>query len=354
VTEDAAATRVERAELLLDANRYDEAIAEAGKALTESPDYFPAQLVIARAHLGAGRRFDALQAAERAVALGPESAWAHAVVAQAAMRLHRLDRADRATTEACRLSPHWPFAHYLRMRVLLQVRNLEAAKEEAAQVMALDRGGSLGHVAQGEIALYQQAWAAAEEAYRRALEQNPENPNALLNYGYALSRQGKDTAAIDAYTEAGRLDPRSNDAARNIVAASQRHLNSATARGTLRGAGVRLLWIVGWYAFGVTLAQSNGLAATALGTVLLVGLVVLVITPYRRLRKLPEPARSVLDSKRNGSEGGTWSRRLGAHPLVGPALMIGLALLAGGMGYSGTKSQPPNSSDRQQISVVRQ
>ena len=237
------------------------------------------------------------------------------------------------------------------MRVLLQIRNVAAAKEEAVLVLALDPDGSLGHIAQGEIALHLQAWSAAEHAYHRALEQDPENPTALLNYGYALSRQGKDAAAIDAYTEAGRLDPRSSHAAQNIVTASQRHLS---LKGTWRDRALRLLYLVAWYTFGVLLAKSQWLAASAIGGVLLVGLVILIVAPYRRLRNLPESARSVLDSARYGSGRETWSRRLGAHPLIGSALMIALGLLAAVIGYSGAESPQSNNSGRQQISAVSQ
>ena len=351
MTDDALATRVRRAQLLLDARRYEEAIAESGKALAESPEHYPAQILLARALLGAGRYFDALGAAERAIELQPESASAQGVVAQVAIHLHRLDRADRATAEACRLAPGWAWAHYLRMRVLLQIRNVAAAKEEAVLVLALDPDGSLGHIAQGEIALHLQAWSAAEQAFHRALEQDPENPNALLNYGYALSRQGKDAAAIDAYTEAGRLDPRSSHAAQNIVTASQRHLS---LKGTWRDRVLRLLYLVAWYAFGVLLAKSQWLAASAIGGVLLVGLVILIVAPYRRLRNLPESARSVLDSARYGSGRETWSRRLGAHPLIGSALLIALGLLAAVIGYTGAKSPQSNNSARPQISAVSQ
>ena len=155
--------------------------------------------------------------------------------------------------------------------------------------------GSLGHIAQGELALHVRAWAAAEQAYHRALEQDPENANALLNYGYALSRQGKDARAIDAYTEAGRLDPRSSYAAQNIVTASQRHLS---LKGTWRDRSFRLVYLVASYAFGILLASSQWIAASAIGVFLLVGLVILIVAPYRRLRNLPESARSVLGSAR--------------------------------------------------------
>ncbi len=161
---DALATTIKRAQLLLDARRYDAAIEEAGKALAQSPEHYPAQILLARALLGAGRYFDALSAAERAIALQPESADPQGVVAQAAIHLHRLDRADRATAEGCRLAPGAggvdPLPADARAAPDPQRRGGE--EEEAALVRALDPDGlGSGTSRKGEDALHLQAWSAA-------------------------------------------------------------------------------------------------------------------------------------------------------------------------------------------------
>jgi tetratricopeptide (TPR) repeat protein len=344
MTEAEAWSRVRRADLLLDARRYDEAIAEAGQALAESPDNLAAQLVLTRALLGAGRKFDALREAERAVRLGPDSAQAQIVLAQAATALHRLDRADRATKEACRLAPHWAWAHYLRMRSLLDHRDVASARKEAAEILALDPAGSLGHIAQGELALHQQAWAAAERSFRAALAIEPNNATVLINLGVALSRQGKQSAAIEAYTNAGNLDPTSRLVVQNILGASQRHLMSPASRRTLLGTTLRLLWLAGWFALGVFISESAWAAATALGVILAVFLGVLFVTPYRRMRNLPDTARRVLTLSRQTSGEREWSKRFGAHPLAGPAFLLLLALGAGLFGYVSNSSGSTNGS----------
>ncbi len=115
------------------------------------------------------------------------------------------------------------------------------------------------------------------------------------------------------------------------------------------------MYLVASYAFGILLASSQWIAASAIGVFLLVGLVILIVAPYRRLRNLPESARSVLGSARHGSGSGTWSRRWGAHPLVGSALLIALALLLAVAGYNAlTAVRESNDSARQQISDVSQ
>jgi tetratricopeptide (TPR) repeat protein len=350
VTEAAEWSRVRRAQLLLDAHRYEESIAEAAHALEQSPDNLSAQLVLASALLGAGRKLEALRAAEHAVRLGPDSAQAQTIVAQAATSLRRFDRADRAAKEACRLAPHWAWAHYLRMRTLLARGGVAAAREEAAEVLALDPAGSLGHIAQGELALHVHAWAAAEQSFRDALAIAPNNASVLINLGVALSRQGKQAAAIEAYTNAGTLDPTSKLAVQNILVASQRHLMSPALRRTLVGAALRILLLLGSFTVGVWVSESRWAPAAALGAILAVTFAILFATPYRRRRELPVAARNVLALSTPPSAGGQWSRRFRSHPLAGPSLLLVFAVLLGTLGYFDDSDRSSNRSESTEFS----
>ena len=49
-------------------------------------------------------------------------------------------------------------------------------------------------------------FAEAEVLYRKAIEQNPRNPQAVYNLGLTLMRQQKDSAAIQQFMEAGKLE----------------------------------------------------------------------------------------------------------------------------------------------------
>ena len=51
-----------------------------------------------------------------------------------------------------------------------------------------------------------QQWAQAEVAYRKALAANGSNPQALYNLGCALMQQQKDSAAIEMYTKASKVE----------------------------------------------------------------------------------------------------------------------------------------------------
>ena len=49
-------------------------------------------------------------------------------------------------------------------------------------------------------------YSKAEVFYRKAIEKNPDNPQALYNLGCALMMQQKDSAAIVQYEKAGQLE----------------------------------------------------------------------------------------------------------------------------------------------------
>ena len=49
-------------------------------------------------------------------------------------------------------------------------------------------------------------FADAEVLYRKAVEKNPRNPQAVYNLGVALMRQQKDSAAIQQFMDAGKME----------------------------------------------------------------------------------------------------------------------------------------------------
>ena len=49
-------------------------------------------------------------------------------------------------------------------------------------------------------------FADAEVSYRKAVEKNPRNPQAVYNLGLALMRQQKDSAAVQQFMDAGKLE----------------------------------------------------------------------------------------------------------------------------------------------------
>ncbi len=72
----------------------------------------------------------------------------------------------------------------------------------------------------------EQNYAKAEADYRKAVAQNTKNPQALYNLGCALMMQQKDSAAIEQYEHAGKLETSKSRKAKvyhNIGVICQKH-----------------------------------------------------------------------------------------------------------------------------------
>lgn len=77
-----------------------------------------------------------------------------------------------------------------------------------------------------------QAYDKAEAEYRKALTKNPSNPQAVYNLGCALMAQQQDSAALQQFTQAGKMEQnplRRSKAYHNIGWLCQRHQMFAEA-----------------------------------------------------------------------------------------------------------------------------
>ena len=61
-------------------------------------------------------------------------------------------------------------------------------------------------VQQGNKQFHAGNYADAEVSYRKAIEKNPRNPQAVYNLGVALMKQQKDSAAVQQFMDAGKLE----------------------------------------------------------------------------------------------------------------------------------------------------
>jgi Ca-activated chloride channel family protein len=61
-------------------------------------------------------------------------------------------------------------------------------------------------VEQGNKQFHAGNYADAEVSYRKAIEKNPRNPQAVYNLGVALMKQQKDSAAVQQFMDAGKLE----------------------------------------------------------------------------------------------------------------------------------------------------
>ena len=176
-----------RAQVLSEAGRFDEAMRDLKRALMLEPRFHAALC-----HLGSllrrqGRHDEALAAFRRAVAIEPRAPDAHVGLGNVLR-----ERGDRA-----------------------------AARAAYDAALALDAGHTSARYNLGALLLEAGDGAGAEREFRRVLERDPGNPYALNNLGVALREEGRVAEARQSFERALAIDARNVEALNNLGLALQ-------------------------------------------------------------------------------------------------------------------------------------
>lgn len=282
---------LERAQLLLDVGRPEEARLQLARAVASDPENAAALALLARALIRTRRLDDALTAARRAAALAPESPEGHVSVALSLLMLNRHDQAVRAAREAVRLAPDEAYHHVVLSYALSdhatsarRRRDRRAAGVEARvaglEAVRLAPGYAEAYGALGYVGLVTGAQRAAVADYREALRLDPSHAVARTNLGVLQVHTLRLFDAGHSFSAALRDDP-SLDEARQSLAA-------VLARGLVV---LNVLTFVAALLHGAALSADSRVVATAgraaVGALLLAALVATVVA----LRRGPRAVR---------------------------------------------------------------
>lgn len=154
-----------------------------------------------------GRLDEAESACRRVLSAEPENGLAHSLLAAILMSQGRVEEAEALHRRAAELQPDSPLVHG-RFCLYLQGRGrLEEAEAAARRVLALRPGnvGALGNLS--AILIDRAAYADALACAREAIELEPDDVQAQQNLGVALIGLGRHREAVAAFRQAIRLDP---------------------------------------------------------------------------------------------------------------------------------------------------
>jgi tetratricopeptide (TPR) repeat protein len=257
-------------EALVAAQRWDAAAAALGPALAADPQDPRLLGLLVRVLRAQGRRAEAVSAARSLLTVAPQD----------------------------------PYAHRLATLVLLDQGWVDEAIGLAARAVALDPVNAANHLAVSRAWAQSGAPGAADHqlaAAREAVLLEPNSPDAQLQIGLALARQGDMAAARAAYREALRLDPGSSAALNNLAVLDLRsgdHGRAArwladalaadpqgrAARHNLDAIAVRSLHRAAWWLLAAPLPALVAAAAGAAGLARLAALAALLGVPLLLLR----------------------------------------------------------------------
>ncbi|TDC01388.1 tetratricopeptide repeat protein [Micromonospora fluostatini] len=270
---------LQRAQLLAELGRYDEAAAELGYAVALDPGNPLALTMLAQVHLAAGRPAEARTAAESAVAAVPHFVPALVTRALALVDLGEYAEAARTADEILTLGPNDAYAQRSAAAILAGARNGQPALNAAWRGVELAPEEPQAHLVLGLVAARLELFDLAERAYREALRLDPQLAEARHDMGVLRLEQRRYAEALEHLAEAAAMSPGRVD--------SRRTISDGLRRLVLYGAGWSLVATV----LVACLAAGNGAmsrffaAAAALGGGLLV---------WRYAAKLPGLTSTIL------------------------------------------------------------
>ncbi|ROQ68714.1 tetratricopeptide repeat protein [Streptomyces sp. 840.1] len=237
---------VERADLLIDLKRYEEARELLAQRLAEDPDDIRAWVELARSHLGDSPNApEALEATERALALNAEDIGALLMYASALRVNGRFPETEGVLREAIRLAPDYWYTYARLADWLWRIRIISSARTNGNEVRREDHDAALREadlIAQEAIRLgpeqvyaYEVAWLIADMSADGVVAARMDEAILRLDpqHEQALARRTKSAAtapgvkaaeAATLYADALASTPDSAPMQRGLDAASYRLL----------------------------------------------------------------------------------------------------------------------------------
>ncbi len=197
----------ERAQLLIEQQRYALAQKELHQALADDPNWASAHALLAVCLNAQGQSPAALQTIRQAIALSPTYAGFHYIHAGILTASNQLPAAQRAIAEALRLDPEDPDAYARQASIQYAQSAYEAALRSTAQGLQLE-AMHIGCMNLRLLALMQlRQLDQAETDVQTALRHAPENAWSHAIQGWIALHRSRIPAALESFRTALQIEP---------------------------------------------------------------------------------------------------------------------------------------------------
>jgi tetratricopeptide (TPR) repeat protein len=203
----------ERASLLLEQGRVEDAMKEVKQLLRQEPNHSNALALLARCHLSKKEHAEAGRLLKEALAIEPNNSFYFYLLAFSEYQQDQYLSAASYLDRAIRLDPYQPEYFGLLAFVLLEERRFEEALAKANEGLALDAEHTTCLNARSRALNKLNRIEDAEETMRDTLAADPENSVSHNTIGWNFLEKGKHREARGHFMEALRLAP-DNQAAR--------------------------------------------------------------------------------------------------------------------------------------------
>lgn len=187
-----------RAGLRVNDKQYDDAIADVRTVLRQEPENARAMLLMARTHSLMGDKVLAKDAYRRLISADPRNAEGPRELAILEVADKNFDAAERVLREHLKQSPTDLDAGVRLVELLGQQKKWGQAETEAKRIAALPDDRGLGYFQLARVLRGQDKNAEAADAFRKALDRNPQWTLALEGLVGTLNAMGRKDEAMKA------------------------------------------------------------------------------------------------------------------------------------------------------------
>ncbi len=180
-----------RAGLRVRDKRFDDAIADVRTVLRKEPQNARAMLLLARTHTLMKDRVLAKDAYRRLIAADPKNADGPRELAALEAADKNFDGAEDVLRARLKVDPNDLDTSVRLVDLLGAQKAWREAEEEAKRITTLPNDKGIGEVQLARLALAQKKYPEAADAFRKALEKNPEWPVALEGLVATLNEMGR-------------------------------------------------------------------------------------------------------------------------------------------------------------------
>ncbi len=195
----------QRALLLADLGRYDEAAQEIAAGLVDAPDEPSLLATLARIHLAAEQPGEALRAAEKAVAVAPDTLTGLVVRAMALSDSQKYGEAAQVATEIIRQWPADAYAQRTGAALLSESRNGQEALNAAWNGVRVAPAEAEAHLVLAVVAARLRLFDLAQRAYAQALDLDSAIGDAQRDVGIVRFERRRWAKALESLADQATL-----------------------------------------------------------------------------------------------------------------------------------------------------
>ncbi|MGB3591726.1 MAG: tetratricopeptide repeat protein [Nonlabens sp.] len=211
----------ERALLLYQQNRYQQAEELLRNALAQSPNDVACLHLLSEIRLALDAPREAGKLVDIAIGLAPDQDLLYATKARIMIDVERYDEAEELLKEAIYLNPSGAQYYAMLGHITLSRKRYQEAEDLANKALGLEPDNLLALNTKSTAQLKQNKKAESEATLRGALGENPEDSYTHANYGWNKLEQGNHVAALEHFKEALKFNPNNPYAQQGMMQALQ-------------------------------------------------------------------------------------------------------------------------------------